>query len=224
MRHFRKSPPASVISSDIAPALAATGGNQTQADETAARRQLAPAERVRHRRRPVASRRKNGIARIPASQPSAAAAGSAPFALSPPLWRMCRRSRRESLKPAERRRRRTSRQIAENAYGAKPHREGRGFSREPAWLIRCHDHRMGANRFVYILRRESKPDEPYVGCTSDVPSRLHWRNHGPNGYTTQHRPWRLLAGVECADESTAFRFERYLKTGSVRAFAKRHFG
>jgi len=166
----------------------------------------------------------NGIARIPASQPSAAAAGSAPFALSPPLWRMCRRSRRESLKPAERRRRRTSRQIAENAYGAKPHREGRGFSREPAWLIRCHDHRMGANRFVYILRRESKPDEPYVGCTSDVPSRLHWRNHGPNGYTTQHRPWRLLAGVECADESTAFRFERYLKTGSVRAFAKRHFG
>jgi hypothetical protein len=34
----------------------------------------------------------------------------------------------------------------------------------------------------------------------------------------------LVVQLEFADEQTARRFERYLKSGSGRAFAKRHFG
>src|SRR5215204_4219961 len=37
-------------------------------------------------------------------------------------------------------------------------------------------------------------------------------------------PWRVLAAIEFPDEPTAARFEKYLKSGSGRAFAKRHFG
>jgi predicted GIY-YIG superfamily endonuclease len=78
-------------------------------------------------------------------------------------------------------------------------------------------------RFVYMLRSESKPDEPYVGCTSDVKNRLKWHNDGPDGYTRKYRPWRLVVSIEFGDEATAVRFERYLKSGSGGAFAKRHF-
>jgi predicted GIY-YIG superfamily endonuclease len=53
--------------------------------------------------------------------------------------------------------------------------------------------------------------------------RLEWHNEGPCGYTTAHRPWRLIVQIEFCDEPTARRFERYLKSGSGRAFAKRHF-
>jgi hypothetical protein len=38
-----------------------------------------------------------------------------------------------------------------------------------------------------------------------------------------HKPWQLVACVEFADEKTAVRFERYLESGSGRAFAKRPF-
>ena len=78
-------------------------------------------------------------------------------------------------------------------------------------------------RFVYILRSESDPDRHYVGLTTDVDERVEWHNHGPSGHTVRHRPWRVVVIVEFADERTAVRFERYLKSGSGRVFAKRHF-
>jgi predicted GIY-YIG superfamily endonuclease len=81
-----------------------------------------------------------------------------------------------------------------------------------------------ARRFVYILESETRPDEPYIGSTSDVAARLRWHNHGPDGYTKKYRPWKVIISIEFADEPTAIRFERYLKSGSGRAFAKRHFG
>src|SRR5690242_11722585 len=76
-------------------------------------------------------------------------------------------------------------------------------------------------RFVYILRSESEPTQHYVGVTTDVDQRLDWHNGGPCGYTINHRPWHVIVAVEFPDE--AVRFERYLKSGSGRAFAKRHF-
>lgn len=79
-------------------------------------------------------------------------------------------------------------------------------------------------RFVYILRSDFAPERHYVGATSDVARRLHWHNNGPSGVTVHHRPWSLVVALEFADATTAIRFERYLKTGSGRAFAKRHFG
>jgi predicted GIY-YIG superfamily endonuclease len=83
---------------------------------------------------------------------------------------------------------------------------------------------MSDKRFVYILRSDSTPERHYVGSTSDVARRLRWHNTGPSGVTRHHRPWALVVSLEFTYATTAARFERYLKTGSGRAFAKRHFG
>ncbi len=83
---------------------------------------------------------------------------------------------------------------------------------------------MGPRRFVYILRSNTHPDRHYVGLTSDVERRLYFHNTGPSGVTVHHRPWSLVVALKFADTATATRFERYLKTGSGRAFATRHFG
>ena len=78
-------------------------------------------------------------------------------------------------------------------------------------------------RFVYILRSESEPSRHYVGITEDFDERLRWHNEGPCGYTVAHRPWLPVVVLEFPNEQTANRFERYLKSGSGRAFANRHF-
>lgn len=83
---------------------------------------------------------------------------------------------------------------------------------------------MEPRHFVYILRSDTHPERHYVGLTSDVARRLHWHNNGPSGVTVNHRPWSLVVSLEFVDAKNAERFERYLKTGSGRAFAKRHFG
>jgi predicted GIY-YIG superfamily endonuclease len=83
---------------------------------------------------------------------------------------------------------------------------------------------MESKRFVYILRSDTYADRHYVGLTSDVDRRLAWHNTGPSGVTVHHRPWSVVVSPEFADATSARRFERYLKTGSGRAFAKRHFG
>lgn len=79
-------------------------------------------------------------------------------------------------------------------------------------------------RFVYVLRSEIDPARHYVGATSDVPARLTAHNAGESSHTSKHRPWRLVVALEFRSEEIALRFERYLKSGSGRAFAKRHFG
>jgi predicted GIY-YIG superfamily endonuclease len=78
-------------------------------------------------------------------------------------------------------------------------------------------------RFVYVLRSDRDLNRHYVGITSDVENRLGWHNHGPCGHTVRLRPWSLVVVVEFPTEQQAARFEQYLKTGSGRAFAKRHF-
>ena len=79
-------------------------------------------------------------------------------------------------------------------------------------------------RCVYILRSDSDPSRHYVGITESLIGRLDWHNAGPSGYTTAYRPWRIVVAMTFTDAHTARRFERYLKSGSGRAFAKRHFG
>jgi predicted GIY-YIG superfamily endonuclease len=78
-------------------------------------------------------------------------------------------------------------------------------------------------RFVYIIRSDANPSRHYTGITSDVGARLQWHNHGPCGCTVHHRPWSLVIAIEFHNEPVARRFEKYLKSGSGRAFSKRHF-
>ena len=80
-------------------------------------------------------------------------------------------------------------------------------------------------RFVYILRSDSGLKQShYVGVTSDVDERLAWHNARTAGYTVAKRPWSIVVSLEFPTEMQAVRFEKYLKSGSGRAFAKRLFG
>ena len=78
-------------------------------------------------------------------------------------------------------------------------------------------------RIVYILRSDSDPSRHYVGITNSMVDRLEWHNDGPSGYTSVNRPWSVVVSMEFPTERAARVFERYLKSGSGRAFAKRHF-
>ena len=78
-------------------------------------------------------------------------------------------------------------------------------------------------RIVYILRSNADRLRHYVGITSNVRDRLEWHNHGPSGHTVADRPWSLVVAIEFPTEREAVRLERYLKSGSGRAFTKRHF-
>jgi putative endonuclease len=78
-------------------------------------------------------------------------------------------------------------------------------------------------RFVYVLKNADPSPQFYVGLTSNVGARVSDHNDGRSPHTAMRRPWKLHVSIEFADEETALRFERYLKSGSGRAFAKRHF-
>ena len=82
---------------------------------------------------------------------------------------------------------------------------------------------MREKRFVYVLTSESNPTRHYVGLTSDIGARLAVHNAGGSSHTAKYRPWRLSVLIEFETTGQAVDFERYLKSGSGRAFAKRHF-
>ncbi len=76
---------------------------------------------------------------------------------------------------------------------------------------------------VYILRTVADPPCYYVGLTADLQERLAAHNAGVSPHTSQRRPWRVLVSIEFDAAPPAAQFERYLKTGSGREFARRHF-
>ena len=78
-------------------------------------------------------------------------------------------------------------------------------------------------RFVYVLRSVNCPDRYYTGLTVDVAERLAVHNSGGSVHTARLRPWSLVASIQFANADSATAFERYLKSGSGRAFSKRHF-
>lgn len=78
-------------------------------------------------------------------------------------------------------------------------------------------------QYVYILRSIANPDRHYVGITTDPDRRLAEHNSGKSIHTNKFRPWELSVCIGFADAAKAHNFEQYLKSGSGRAFAKRHF-
>ena len=77
--------------------------------------------------------------------------------------------------------------------------------------------------YVYILQSIEYPEQKYTGFTGDVLKRLEVHNNGQVAHTSKYKPWKLLNYFAFIDESKARAFEIYLKSGSGRAFAKRHF-
>jgi predicted GIY-YIG superfamily endonuclease len=60
----------------------------------------------------------------------------------------------------------------------------------------------------------------YTGITDDLKARLAKHNAGAVTHTSKFRPWRIKTYVAFTDEVRAIAFEKYLKPGSGRAFAK----
>ncbi len=77
-------------------------------------------------------------------------------------------------------------------------------------------------KYVYILKSEDS-DHFYVGVTDDLRTRLAKHNAGEVPHTSKYGPWRLRTYIAFDDEERAFAFEKYLKSGCGRAFAKKHF-
>jgi predicted GIY-YIG superfamily endonuclease len=75
---------------------------------------------------------------------------------------------------------------------------------------------------VYVLRSLIDRTRYYTGVTSNPKSRLETHNAGGCSHTTDGKPWEIDVLIEFADERRALAFERYLKSGSGCAFAKRH--
>lgn len=74
--------------------------------------------------------------------------------------------------------------------------------------------------FVYILRCSN--GKLYTGCSSDINKRLERHNNGHVPSTKNIRPVDLITYTTFIDKYKAFEFEKYLKSGSGRAFTKRH--
>ncbi len=72
--------------------------------------------------------------------------------------------------------------------------------------------------YAYILL-SSKSHKFYFGSTNDLRTRLKLHNNGKVQSTKPHAPWVLVWYGAFSTEKEARDFERYLKTGSGKAFA-----
>lgn len=73
---------------------------------------------------------------------------------------------------------------------------------------------------VYILN--CSDNHPYTGCTDNLEERLE---RHPKGYvpaTKDRLPIKLISYFAFEDKYKAFAFEKYLKSGSGRAFMNKH--
>jgi hypothetical protein len=77
-------------------------------------------------------------------------------------------------------------------------------------------------RFAYFIRSQREPVRDDVGITSDPDRCLEWHSDDYCGHTTRHRPWSFVVVLEFSAERSGVAVGRYLKSGSGRAFAKRH--
>ena len=76
--------------------------------------------------------------------------------------------------------------------------------------------------YVYILESKLHPEEIYVGITENLKRRLHDHNAARVPHTSKFAPWKIRTATAFTSKERATAFERYLKSGSGRAFLHRH--
>jgi len=76
-------------------------------------------------------------------------------------------------------------------------------------------------KHVYLLQSISHTEQRYIGSTSDLEKRLASHNAGQSPHTAIFRPWKLITSLSFTDDDKAILFEKYLKSGSGRAFANK---
>ena len=73
--------------------------------------------------------------------------------------------------------------------------------------------------YVYSLKCK---DGYYVGCTNDLQDRLERHKNGHVPATADRLPISLDFYIAIQNKYKAFEFEKYFKSGSGRAFIKKH--
>jgi len=76
--------------------------------------------------------------------------------------------------------------------------------------------------YVYTLQSRNFHNQNYTGQTSNLRERLNEHNAGKVPHTSKFRPWSIRSVTAFCERERAIQFERYLKSGSGRAFLKRH--
>jgi putative endonuclease len=82
---------------------------------------------------------------------------------------------------------------------------------------------MSEFQYVYRLRSTTHPNQVYTGLTEDLTTRLLKHNSGGAPHTSKFAPWSVDVAIAFRSREKAAAFEAYLKTGSGREFARRHF-
>lgn len=75
----------------------------------------------------------------------------------------------------------------------------------------------------YIYSLKCKDGYYYVGCTDDIQERLDRHKKGSVPATVNRLPVALEFYFATEDKYKVFDFEKYLKSGSGRAFINKHF-
>ncbi|MBI3418887.1 MAG: GIY-YIG nuclease family protein [Proteobacteria bacterium] len=75
--------------------------------------------------------------------------------------------------------------------------------------------------YVYIIRSINFPDQEYTGATADLKQRGAGHHAGKSTHIANFSPWKLIWYCAFPDKYKALEFEKYLKSHSGRAFAKK---
>jgi predicted GIY-YIG superfamily endonuclease len=74
--------------------------------------------------------------------------------------------------------------------------------------------------YTYVLK--CSDNRTYIGCSDNLKDRLKRHQAGNIPATKNRRPVKLLSYFAFSNKYKAFDFEKYLKSGSGRAFLKKH--
>jgi predicted GIY-YIG superfamily endonuclease len=77
--------------------------------------------------------------------------------------------------------------------------------------------------YVYILQSIRFPESHYTGYTTDIKGRIVKHNNGEVPHTTKEKPWKIQTVIAFTEKKKALTFEKYMKSHSGRAFARKHF-
>lgn len=76
--------------------------------------------------------------------------------------------------------------------------------------------------YDYILESLATPGKFYRGSTDDLKRRVTEHNAGKCAHTSKFKPWKVKFYSAFETLAQAQEFEKYLKSGSGHAFARRH--
>lgn len=74
---------------------------------------------------------------------------------------------------------------------------------------------------VYVLK--CADGKYYVGCSGSFSNRMRAHRNGEVHFTKTRLPFEIVITINFYDRLKAFQFEKYLKSGSGRAFAQKRF-